>query len=430
MVVLNVLIVVVAVLLTAMAASTLRWMMHAWHRPEAYESIGADVTTPPPGTPLTFSLIVPCRDEPITVMRETVRRLLAQDRSGIQVVISVGDDDRETVAHAFLLAQEFTGVVVSVNRDAVKNKPRQLNTALRDCTGDVVGIMDAESLAAPGLIDRVDATFRRHDADIVQGAVHLVNLRSRWFSLRNCLEYRVWFRSRLHGHAGDGFLPLGGNTVFVRRVLLEEAGGWDGDCLAEDCEIGVRLSAQGRRTVCLYAPGLVTQEETPDSVRAFIKQRTRWSLGFMQVLRKGEWRQLPTRAERVRAVWLLAQQFSCAFAGLVLPLAVTGAVVSDSPVLVVLIAFLPLAPTILTIAFENLVLSEYGTDMGVPIGFRDHLWLVASTPAYQILLALAALRAIGKYTTGDFGWEKTAHIGAHLEPDVPALALRAEGAAA
>lgn len=415
MAVLNVLIVIVAIVLTVMACSTLRWMMHAWHRPEAYESIGVTPTTPTPGDPLSFSLIVPCRDETFAVMNETVRRLLEQDHPQVQVVISVGDDDHETVANAYRLAAAHPGVIVSVNHDPIKNKPRQLNTALLLCTGDVVGIMDAESLAAPELITRVDATFRRHDADIVQGAVHLVNLRSRWFSLRNCLEYRVWFRSRLHGHAGDGFLPLGGNTVFIRRELLTQAGGWDGDCLAEDCEIGVRLSAQGRRTVCLYAPGLVTQEETPDTVRAFVKQRTRWSLGFMQVLVKGEWRRLPTRAERLRAVWLLTQQFSCAFAGLVLPLAVTGAVVSNSPMVVVLIAFLPLAPTILTVAFETLVLSEYGRDMRTRITLRDQAWLILSTPAYQVLLAVAALRAVAKYAGGDFGWEKTSHVGAHLE---------------
>ena len=27
---------------------------------------------------------------------------------------------------------------------------------------------------------------------------------------------------------------------------------------------------------------------------------------------------------------------------------------------------------------------------------------------------MAVLRAVCKYTTGDFAWEKTAHVGAHL----------------
>jgi cellulose synthase/poly-beta-1,6-N-acetylglucosamine synthase-like glycosyltransferase len=68
---------------------------------------------------------------------------------------------------------------------------------------------------------------------------------------------------------------LGGNTVFIWRHLLEEVGGWDTSCLAEDAEIGVRLSVMDKLTVCLYESDIVTQEETPDSVRQFVKQRTR-----------------------------------------------------------------------------------------------------------------------------------------------------------
>ena len=36
-------------------------------------------------------------------------------------------------------------------------------------------------------------------------------------------------------------VPLGGNTVFITRELLEPAGGWDQECLTEDADIGIRL---------------------------------------------------------------------------------------------------------------------------------------------------------------------------------------------
>lgn len=79
MVLLNIVFVAVALVLLAMACSTLRWMMHAWHRPESYDSIGYVPDDLLPGTPLSFSLIVPCRDETLAVMGETIRRLLDQD---------------------------------------------------------------------------------------------------------------------------------------------------------------------------------------------------------------------------------------------------------------------------------------------------------------------------------------------------------------
>ena len=210
-------------------------------------------------------------------------------------------------------------VRVSVDHSPVKNKPRQLNTALRMCRNDVVGVFDAESIAAPHLLRNIDNSFRTTGADAVQGAVQLINYRDTWFSLRNCLEYFIWFSSRLHVHAKLGFIPLGGQHGLRAPVASEDVGGWDENCLAEDCELGVRLSTLQHRIVVAYSPELVTREETPDTVRALVKQRTRWSLGFMQVYAKGLWKTLPTFRERATAWWTLTQQHLMALTGLAIP---------------------------------------------------------------------------------------------------------------
>jgi cellulose synthase/poly-beta-1,6-N-acetylglucosamine synthase-like glycosyltransferase len=401
----------VAILLFAISSSTLWWMMHAWMSPENYEATSVPPLAPPSHS---FSIIVPCRDEPYDVMSATLQRLLDQTVPRIQVVISVGDDDPDTVDRARMLAAMDERVTVSVNCDPVKNKPRQLNSALRDCTGEIVGIMDAESLASVRLLQAVDSTFQATGADVVQGAVHLVNTRSRWFTLRNCLEYRIWFRSRLHGHARAGFIPLGGNTVFVWRSLLAEVGGWDGDCLAEDCELGVRLSAMGKRVVCIYDKDLTTVEEAPVTVKGFLRQRVRWSVGFMQVLAKGEWRRLPTRLERLGARWTLAQQYAMAAAGVLVPVGFLTAVWLKIPTGVALLTYAPLVPLLLTLGFEALVLHDFGVDMKIRVGVRDYAMLVASTFLYQVLLLAAALAAVAKFRRGDFHWDKTQHVGAHL----------------
>lgn len=414
--VISLLVIFVAVILTAVAWMTLWWMLHAWRSPTAFRAIRESGRGEPQ---LSFSLIVPCRDESQEVMEETVRRLLAQDHPDFEVIISLGQDDVSTITAARNIADRYPQHVrLSVNYEEQKGKPVQLNSSLQECTKDVVGIIDAESLTAPGLLRRVDSTFNLERADIVQGAVHLVNLRSHWFSLRNCLEYRIWFRSRLHGHANNGFVPLGGNTVFIWRHLLQEVGGWDTSCLAEDAEIGVRLSVMEKVTVCLYEPDIVTQEETPDSVGQFVKQRTRWSLGFMQVMAKGEWKKLPTFWGRVRAIMLLGQHYTVAFSGLVFPLAVLSATVGNLPVPVVILAFLPLIPSLLTLSFEILILKEFGRDLAIRIGVWDCIWLVLCTPLYQLLLAYSSLRALIRYFQGNFEWEKTTHVGAHLQPSL------------
>ena len=399
--------------LVLLTCSTLFLSTYAWWSPDHRSTTGyPDIL---PANEHSFSLIMPCRTEREEVMRATLARLLQQTHSRVEVIISVGDDDPDTVAIAHALAKEHPDSVrVSVDSNAVKNKPRQLNTALKLCRNDIVGIFDAESIAAPNLLAHIDSVFQHRNADVVQGAVQLVNFSDSWYSLRNCLEYFIWFRSRLHAHAKSGFIPLGGNTVFVKRDLLVSVGGWDGDCLAEDCDLGVRLSVLKRRIVVAYSPDLVTREETPDSLASLIRQRTRWSLGFMQVYAKGDWRRMPTGIQRVNAWWTLTQQHFMALAGVLIPISIMLALFAKFPLPITMATFLPLIPTFALFTLEICMLHEFGKDHSFRIRARDYLRLVLGAPAYQVLLAISAIRALGKFYTGDFRWDKTAHNGAHL----------------
>jgi cellulose synthase/poly-beta-1,6-N-acetylglucosamine synthase-like glycosyltransferase len=240
-----------------------------------------------------------------------------------------------------------------------------------------------------------------------------MNVQTSWWSLRNCLEYYFWFRSRLHFHADQRFIPLGGNTVFTRTALLRRAGGWDPHCLAEDCEIGVRLSTGGARVAVAYDPQAVTREETPQSVRALVKQRTRWDQGFLQVYRKGEWRKLPTRRQRWLARYTLAMPFLQAATGAFLPVAVASMFLLKVAVPVALATFMPLALMLVTMAVELAALGEFGREFGIRIRMWDRIRLVLGTFPYQLLLAFAAVRSVWREMRGDGGWEKTSHANAH-----------------
>jgi cellulose synthase/poly-beta-1,6-N-acetylglucosamine synthase-like glycosyltransferase len=264
----------------------------------------------------------------------------------------------------------------------------------------------------------VDHCFDDTGADVVQGGVQLMNYRSSWWALHNVLEYYFWFRSRLHYHAGRRFIPLGGNTVFIRTDLLRQAGGWDEECLAEDCEIGVRLSTAGAKVAVAYEAGLVTREETPSTIPSLTKQRTRWNQGFLQVLRKGVWRGLPTLRQRLLARYTLSMPFLQAFAALVTPLAVVAILALRLPVGIALLSFLPLIPTILTVAVQAAGLREFCRNYGERARMGDYLRLVLGTIPYQVILGFAALRAVVREKAGRRGWEKTAHLGAHRQSGI------------
>ena len=408
--------IVVSATLFGIATVTLWWTMHAWRTPETLES--TRFPAPDGEHELSFSLLVPARHEE-GVLEHTVNRLLESTHSEYEIIIIVGHDDPGTSRVAIRLAnQSPERVIVITDKHEVKNKPKALNTALPHCRGDVVGVFDAEDQVHPELLAHVDHAFRATGADVVQGGVQLINFHSSWYSLRNCLEYFFWFRSRLHLHAEKGFIPLGGNTVFVRTEVLRDADGWDGECLAEDCDLGVRLSSKGSKVIVAYDSAMVTKEETPDTLGGLLKQRTRWNQGFLQVLRKGDWKQLPTFWQRMLARYTLVGPFLQAFSGLTIPIGIFIALFLDVPIGVALITFIPVLPTQATLAFEVVGLHDFGAQYGLRIKPIHYVKLVVGAPLYMLVLSVAALRAVWREWTGRSNWELTRHVGAHL-PNVP-----------
>lgn len=403
--------IVLAVVLTAIALTTLWWMLHAWRSTSSLQATRFSETPLPPRA--RFTLMVPARYEE-AVMGRTLDGLVAQTHPDVEILAIVGDDDPGTAAVAEAAAARHPDRIrVVVDSSVPKNKPKALNTALRVATGDIVGVFDAEDDVHPELLRHIDSRFQETGAGVVQGGVQLMNFRSSWWALRNVLEYYFWFRSRLHFHAGARFIPLGGNTVFIRRELLERMNGWDAECLAEDCEIGVRLSSAGVKVVVAYSPEFVTREETPGSLTSLYKQRTRWNQGFLQVLRKREWTALPTFRQRMFARYLLSMPFLQAFTGLLIPLSIVMILLVKVPTWVALITFVPLAPTLVTLAAEIAGLGEFGRIYGEKVRMRDYLKLVLGTFPFQVFLALAAIRAVVRQLRGQTGWEKTEHSGVH-----------------
>lgn len=414
-----------SLILFVVSIFTLWWMMHAWRTPEILHGTrfaAADGTEE-----LSFSLLVPARHEE-GVLEHTVERLLESTHGDYEILVIVGHDDPGTTRVAEGLAARSPQLVrVVVDTHEVKNKPRALNTALPRCVGDVVGVFDAEDHVHPELLAHVDHAFRATGAEVVQGGVQLINFHSSWYSLRNCLEYYFWFRSRLHLQAAKGFIPLGGNTVFVRAAVLRGAGGWDPDCLAEDCDLGVRLSSQGARVAVAYDAAMVTREETPDSLRALFKQRTRWNQGFLQVLRKGDWKSLPWR-QRLLARYTLNSPFLQALTGVAFPVGAIAAFFLKVPAGIALLTYAPALPIMATLAFEIAGLHDFGQQYGVRIGPWHYMRLVLGLLPYALILAAAALRAVYRESRGRSDWELTAHIGAHLAEHTGPPAITEEAA--
>ncbi len=424
-----------ALLMLVVAVATSSRMLYTWQLPERVGIAGH--AAPIARSRLRFSVVVPARKEPI--LEQTLLGLLRSDypHDHYQVVVVIGHDDPETFALAQGVADDFANVTVVVDTNETKSKPLALEAARPMCTGDLVGILDAESIIAPALLKHVNALAVAHpEVGIFQGPVQLMNHRAgpwrppvdagpmrrlgawlnggtSWWRARNCVEYYGWFMSRLRFQAQAGVVPLGGNTVFVRRPALEQLGGWDPACLTEDCDLGMRAAALGLRTLVFLRPDLATREETPDTLSGLVVQRTRWMSGFIQVLRKRDWTALPPK-KRLLAVEALTMPLFQAYAGLAAIVSILLAIWLRAPVILVLWACVPLLITLVNLALEHALFCDFTRTFDLARTPVDSVRFILAGPVYQLVLSVSAVRAVYRLARGDTRWEKTAHSGQHL----------------
>ena len=377
----------------------------------------------------------------------------------VPVVDHPDDPGTAAIAHDYARRYPDRVLVCRYPEDTdVHNKPIGLNAAVemlkeRGVPFEWVGVADAEDLFHPDLLRMADYRLRRAGAGIVQCGVQLMNFSadprtlppapgwparvrrwwrantSGWWRAANVLEYFKWFQSRLKLQAAIKVMPLGGNTVFFRREFLEAlhdryGSYWDEDCLTEDCKIGIVASVLGYRVDVVYLEAMVTREETPPSLPAFVRQRVRWMQGFIQVFVAGEWLALPSLTQRVLAVYVLGFQFFQAFVGLMAPLALALALYHKSPIVVALLATLPLALNLLAVVLDVVLLAQFGRTFREKVRLRDYAGLVLGFYPYQVTLSVAAVWALARFLSGRGNWVKTTHQGAHLRPARAAVPRR------
>ncbi len=411
------LLVVVSLLLSAQGAYTLYMMVYTWDRTDAEGSARAPEQLVTPS--LSFTAIVPARHEE-AVIAKTLDRVVRSNYPAalLQVIVVCSADDDGTIARtsakiAELKDEGLTNAELVIFDDLPINKPHGLNCGLRHARNDVVVIFDAEDEIHPDIVNVVNTVMVNEGVNVVQAGVQLMNYKSNWYSTFNVLEYFFWFKSRLHYQARQGSIPLGGNTVFFNRDLLNQINGWDETNLTEDAEIGLRVSAMGEPIRVIYDDRYVTKEETPPTLSQFVKQRTRWSQGFMQTLRKGVWKQMPTRRQRALAFYTLAFPHAQALLGLYLPIALLMVFVVHAPVLVAMVSFLPVLLLVAHFLTAVVGLYEFTDAHQLKATPGTVIKMALTWLPYQLVLSYAALRAFRRQLAGRGEWEKTQHIGAH-----------------
>ncbi|HET7049825.1 MAG TPA: glycosyltransferase [Solirubrobacteraceae bacterium] len=278
----------------------------------------------------SVSLVTPAYNEEALIV-QSAKAFLASDYEPLEVVV-VDDGSRdETFAR---LDEAFDLVSLPLRgRTALptapirsvhisRNEPRlrvvhkdnggrsdAINAGISIALGELVVIVDADSLLEPDAITRSVVPFEVHPdtcmavgggirvangSRIVGGRVVTPGVSMRGIGATQVLEYlRGFYATRIAWSEMNGLLIISGAFGVFRRDLLVALGGFSKATLGEDMEMTMRIHHTLRPNMkdahVVFAPDAVCWTEAPGTMGGLRNQRVRWHAGLLDNLRM-HWR--------------------------------------------------------------------------------------------------------------------------------------------
>lgn len=405
-----------SVFLTFQGIVTLAWMTYAWNDPDIGKSSKSPERYISPH--YSFTALVPMRNEEMVVL-DTIKAINAINYPDElkEIIVIVRHDDKKTVAQA----QKALNIIGKPNISLYIlgdtypiNKPLSLNMGIRQSKHQVIAIFDAEDEPSSEIYQIVNTVLFNDQVDVVQSGVQLMNYNSSWFSTLNVLEYFLWFKSGMHFFVNVGNVAmLGGNTVFIKKDFLNNLNGWDETALTEDADVGIRLTLSGAKTKIIYDEKHVTKEETPATVQDFIKQRTRWNHGFLQIISKGDWLGLPGVKQKLLSLYVLLAPFFPLMMFIYIPIGLLSTFVLPSSVILAMITYAPFYILVALYSMQVVALWEFTRIYNLKFYWYMPFKIMFTFIPYTSLLAYSSLRSITRFVFGFNAWEKTTHLNLH-----------------
>ncbi len=272
----------------------------------------------------SISILAPAYNEEATIA-ESVTALLALHYANLEVVvINDGSPDRtlEVLRDRFALVPVHTIVWRRLDTKPVRRlyrskthpnlvvvdkvnggKADALNVGLNLATGDLVCVIDADTIVDADALPRLARPFLADAATIATGGMIRVANGSQVAGGR-VLEVKAprnplagmqvseYLRAFLFGRLGwnelGGTLIISGAFGLFHREAMIACGGYTHDTVGEDMELVLKLRRRayeaGQRHRVLFVPDAVAWTEVPETVAVLGRQRDRWHRGLADVL--------------------------------------------------------------------------------------------------------------------------------------------------
>ena len=239
-----------------------------------------------PRAPLVDVLICTYNEDE-TILERTIIGALALDYPNYRLWVC---DDGRRAWLKDLCEQQGCGYIT--RPDNAHAKAGNINNALRYLSTlpekpDYISILDADFVPKSTFLTRTMALMREPDVGVVQTPQHFFNpdpIQTN-LSMANVWpdEQRYFFGVVMPSKDAWGCAFCCGTSSLIRFAPLMKIGGFPTDSVTEDYLLTLRLKEKGFRTV--YLNEILSLGLAPEGLKEYITQRSRWALGFMQIVR-------------------------------------------------------------------------------------------------------------------------------------------------
>lgn len=245
----------------------------------------ARARTPGVATP-SVAIIVPCYNEETTVAA-TCESLLALDypKERLEIILV---DDGSTDATSAVIARFAAHPQVRIISKENGGKHTALNAGVAATNAEFVGCLDADSFVEPDALLELLPCFEHSDIAAATGAMSIHKPKNILQHMQNA-EYIFGITFRHAIASINGLYVTPGPFSFYRRAVIEELGGFRYGHQTEDMEMALRIQQAGYGIE--NAPRARVYTKAPNTILKLLKQRTRWTSGFLRNI-FGEYRGL------------------------------------------------------------------------------------------------------------------------------------------
>src|SRR6202034_3432397 len=264
---------------------------------------GATVAPATIGETVTFpkvSIHIPAYFEPVDMLKQTLDAVARLDYPNFECVVIINNTPdpefwQPIQDHCRALGERFK----FINAEKVQGfKAGALRIAMERTAADaeIIGIIDADYVVQPDWLKDLVPVFADPRVGLVQAPQdHRDGNRSLMHYIMNG-EYAGFFDIGMVQRNEANAIIVHGTMCLIRRAAMDMAGGWAGDTICEDTDLGLGIIEHGwvtHYTNHPYGHGLL-----PDTYEAFKKQRHRWAYGGFQIVKK-HWRRFLPGASRL-----------------------------------------------------------------------------------------------------------------------------------